>query len=74
MRVEIRHQHAPRAARQQVARRDGNVVEQAKSHRPRGFGVMPGRADERERVGGLTRPDRARPAQGPARSEQGVVK
>ena len=36
-----------------VARRDGDVVEQAKAHRPRGLGVMAGRARGDEGVGRL---------------------
>ena len=36
-----------------VARRDGGVVEQAKAHRPRGLGVMAGRARGDEGVGRL---------------------
>ncbi len=36
-----------------MARRDRRIVEQAEAHRPRGLGVMAGRADRDEGVGGL---------------------
>ena len=36
-----------------VARRDRGIVEQAKAHRARGLGVMAGRADGDEGIGGL---------------------
>jgi len=38
-----------------VKRADGDVVEQAEAHRPRGLGVVAGRADGAKGVGGLAR-------------------
>src|SRR5439155_996549 len=49
MRVEVDDQHAL-AARGQFGRGDGDVVEQAESHRPLGEGMMPRRPHRTERV------------------------
>ncbi len=74
MRVVIHHQHAACPALQQVARRDGDIVENAEAHGARGFGVMTRRADQGERVGSLPRPDRAGALQGAACRQQGGIK